>query len=118
MSKFSLSPLALALGWPPLGLSEPRQGLELAIAELYVRGANHTGFEAQGRADVVVDAGAGVVAHDEVVAVVVLHLVDRDGARQGEDTPVAEAADDAAIAKDNGANGVGDSGSICVSSCL
>ena len=54
-------------------------------------------------------AGAGIVAHDKVMPVVVLHLMDRDGTRQGEDAPVAEAADDTAIPEDNGADSVGDS---------
>lgn len=55
------------------------------------------------------DGGGGVVAHDEVVAVGVLHLVDGDGFGEGEDTPVGEAADDAAVAEDEGSYCLGDS---------
>lgn len=73
--------LGLASACPPPGHAKSRQGLQLAVSQLDVSGADHTRFEAKGRTDVLVDAGAGVVAHDEVVAVCVLHLVDRDGAR-------------------------------------
>ena len=46
----------------------------------------------------------------------VLHLVHGDGLREGEDAPVCEAADDAAIAEDLGADGLGDSRGVGVSS--
>lgn len=45
---------------------------------------------------------ARVVPHDKVVPVVVALLVSRDGARQGEDAPVVEGADHAALAEDTG----------------
>lgn len=53
------------------------------------------------------DLGGGVVSHDEVVAVVVLHLMDGDGFREGKDAPVGEAADDAAIPQDETPYGCG-----------
>lgn len=103
---------------PPPRRPKPGDGLELAVAELDVGGADHARLEAQGGADVVVDGGGGVVAHDEVVAVGVLHLVDGDGLGEGEDAPVGEAADDAAVAEDEGAYCLGDSvfgesGGVC-----
>lgn len=108
VSKKKTSILRLAALGPPLGRAESRDGLELAVAELDVGGADHARLEAQGRADVVVDARGGVVAHDEVVAVGVLHLVDGDWFGEGEDAPVGEAADDAAVFEDEGADGLGD----------
>ena len=39
-------------------------------------GTNHTGFETQCVANIVVNLCGGVVSHDEVVAVGVLHLMD------------------------------------------
>lgn len=75
-------------------------------------GADHSGLEAEGAADRLVDVCGGVVAHDEVVAVGVLHLVHRDGLGEGEDAPVGEAADDAAVFEDEGADGLGDSGVV------
>lgn len=74
-----------------------------------MRGANHARLEAQRGSHVLVDFGGGVVAHDEVVAVGVLHLVDGDWLGEGEDAPVGEAADDAAVFQDEGADGLGDS---------
>ena len=38
-----------------------------------------------------------VVSHDEVVAVGVLHLMDGDGTGQGENAPVRESSNDAAV---------------------
>lgn len=102
-------PLRLAALSPPLGRTKPRHSLKLAVTKLNMRGTNHARLEAQSRADVVVDAGGGVVAHDEVVAVGVLHLVDGDGLGEGEDAPVGEAADDAAVFEDEGADCLGDS---------
>lgn len=52
---------------------------------------------------------AGVVAQDEVVAAHVAGLVERDGARQVEDAPVGDVADDAALAEDQLAGGEDDS---------
>lgn len=72
-------------------------------------GANHARLEAQRGSHVLVDFGGGVVAHDEVMAVGVLHLVDGDWLGEGEDAPVGEAADDAAVFEDEGADGLGDS---------
>lgn len=50
-----------------------------------------------------------VVAHDEVVAVCMLHLMDGDWFWKGEDAPIAETTDDAAIFEDDGADCLGDS---------
>lgn len=72
-------------------------------------GADHTGLKSQGIADVLVHLGGGVVSHDEVVAVGVLHLMHRDGLGEREDAPVGEAAHDAAILEDEGADSLGDS---------
>lgn len=74
-----------------------------------MRRADHAWLEAQRVSDVLVDARRRVVPHDEVVAVGVLHLVDGDGLGQREDAPVGEAADDAAVFQDEGADGLGDS---------
>ena len=76
-------------------------------------GANHTGLKSQSVSDVLVHLGGGVVSHDEVVAVGVLHLMHRNGLGEGEDAPVGEAADDAAILEDEGADSLGDSGRTC-----
>lgn len=92
------SSLRLAGVCPPLGRAEACQGLELAVAELDVGGADHARLEAHDAADLAVQLGRGVVAHHKVVPVVVLHLVHRHGLGQGEDAPVGEAADDAAVA--------------------
>jgi hypothetical protein len=56
-----------------------------------------------------VDLGRGVVSHNEVVAVGVPHLMDGNGAGEGEHAPIGEAADDAAILDDKGADGLSDS---------
>lgn len=103
---FALS--ELVNGGPPLGGAEPGQRLELAVAKLDVGGPDHPGLEAQRLAQLGVDAGRRVVAHGEVVPVGVAHLVDRQGLGQGEDAPVGDAADDAAVGEDKGADGVGD----------
>lgn len=93
---------------PPLGRAESGQRLKLSVAELDMGGADHARLEPQGISDVAVDLCGGVVAHDEVVAVGVLHLVDGDGLGEGEDAPVREAADDAAVLEYEGADGVCD----------
>lgn len=74
-----------------------------------MRSTNHARLKTQSRTNVVVHARGGVVAHDEVVAVGVLHLVDGDWFGEGEDAPVGEAADDTAVFEDEGADGLGDS---------
>lgn len=77
----TISGLGFAALGPPLGSAKPSQGLEFAITEFDVSGADHTGFEAHGVSHVVVYCGRGIVAHDKIVAVSVLHLMDRDGTR-------------------------------------
>lgn len=72
-------------------------------------GTDHARLEAQRGPNALVHFGRGVVAHDKVVAVCVLHLVDGDWLGEGEDAPVGEAADDAAVFEDEGADGLGDS---------
>lgn len=74
-----------------------------------MRRTNHAGLEAQRIPDILVDVCARVVPHDEVVPVVVLHLVHGDGPRKGEDPPVAYSADDTTVTEDDGADCVGDS---------
>lgn len=71
--------------------------------------ADHTGLEAQGVADGSVNISRSIVTHGEVVAVGVTHLMGRDGLREREDTPVGDAADDTAVAEDEGTDGRGDS---------
>lgn len=78
-------------------------------------GADHARLEAQRGSNILVDFCRGVVAHDEVVAVGVLHLVDGDWLGEGEDAPVGEAADDAAILEDEGTDGLGNS--VCLFVC-
>lgn len=65
-----------------------------------MRRPDHARLEAHHVAHLAVQLGRRVVAHDKVVPVVVLHLVHRDGLGQGEDAPVGEAPDDAAVAED------------------
>lgn len=48
-----------------------------------------------------------IVAHNKVVAVGLLDLVDGYGFREGRDTPVGDAADDTAVAKDESADCLG-----------
>lgn len=93
----------------PLDITEAGGGLELAVAELDVCGTNDAGIEVDGVAHVGVRGGRCVVAHDEVVARLVLHLRPGNGAGELEDAPVGHAADDAAIAEDDLAGGEGDS---------
>lgn len=93
----------------PVDLPEAAQGLELLVAQLDARGADDAGVEAHGVADLVLDPGGGVVAHDEVVAVVVELLVARDGARQREHAPVVDGPDHAALPEDELARGEDDS---------
>jgi hypothetical protein len=96
----------------PLDGPEAGHGLELAVAELDVGGADDARVEAQGRAHLGVGGGRGVVAHEEVVAARVSHLVRGDGAREREDAPVGDAADDAAVAEDELSGGQGDAARV------
>lgn len=66
---------------PPLGRAKSRQSIQLPIAQLDMRGPNHAGFQAQRRPQILMDLGRRIVAHDEVMAVRVLHLVHGDGLR-------------------------------------
>lgn len=52
---------------------------------------------------------AGVVPHDEVVPLGVLHLMARHGLRQTEGAPVRDVADDAAVSEDDLSGGEDDS---------
>lgn len=88
--------------------AEPSHGIELSIAELDVRGADHSRLEEQRGADVAVDFGGRVVTHDEVVAMGLLDLVDDGGPGQRKDTPIVDAADDTAVLDDEATDGAGD----------
>jgi len=55
-----------------------------------------------------VDLRGCIVAHDKVVPVCLLDLVDGDRFREGRDTPIGDAADDTAVAKDESADCLGD----------
>lgn len=59
-----------------------------------------------------VRVGRGVVPHDEVVALAVLHLVAHQRPREGVDAVVLDAADHAALAEDDLAAGYGDSATV------
>ena len=74
-----------------------------------MRGPNNPGIKPHCVPHAVVRVRRGVVAHDEVVALVVTHLVAGDGTREGVDAVVLEAADYAALAEDDLAAGYGDS---------
>lgn len=68
--------------------------------------ANHSRLESEGVSDVVVCSRGGVVAHDKVMAVRVLHLVDGEWFGKGKDAPVRKTADDTAVAEDQTSHGV------------
>jgi len=71
--------------------------------------ADQARIQTHGAAQLVLGAGTGVEAHDEVVAVVVGRLQFLGGLGQQKGAPVADAADDAAFVEDNFAGGAGDS---------
>jgi hypothetical protein len=59
----------------PLGRAKSGKGRKLSVTELDMCGANHTWLKAQCVSNIVVNLCGGVVSHDEVVAVGVLHLM-------------------------------------------
>jgi len=84
----------------PLDLAKLGKVDELAIAQLDVGGTDDAGVDTEGAADLLVGLDAGIVAHDEVVAVGVTGLVFADGPRKVEHAPVRDVADHAALSED------------------
>lgn len=80
-----------------------RNTLQLPISQLHRPKLNHTWIERQGLADLVLDSRVGVVAHDEVLALVVDGLVDAGALGEGEGAPILDAADGAAVLENDGA---------------
>lgn len=68
--------LSLASLRPPLRCPKSRKRLKLSISKLYVSRTNHTGLEPQRRAHILVYCSRGIVSHNKVMAVCVLHLMD------------------------------------------
>lgn len=87
----------------PADGADAAHGVELAVAELDAGVADHAGVVAQDAGDGFLGGDAGVVAHGEVVARRVPHLMRRHGPRQREDAPVGQAPDHAPLAQDEGA---------------
>jgi hypothetical protein len=71
--------------------------------------ADQARIQAHGAAERVLGAGAGVEAHDEVVADVVGRLQLAGGLGQEEGAPVGDATDDAVLLEDHLAGGLCDS---------
>jgi hypothetical protein len=91
---------ALAEG-APVDLSEARNVLERAVAELDVRRVDDARLERHRLPQLRVDRRRRVVPQHKVVAAPVRHLVARDGPRQLVHAPVGEAADHAAVVEHN-----------------
>jgi len=96
----------------PRDLAKLAQRRQLAIAQLDVGRADHTGIDSERVPHLVVRLDARVVAHDEVVAAGVAGLVLAHGAWEHEDAPVLDVADDAAVAEDQLAGCEDDSGGV------
>lgn len=84
----------------PGHLPEFTQRLELPITQFHPADTDNPRIDAQRGRHVLVRADPRVVAHDEIVALCVLGLVERDAPRQVEDAPVGDVADHAALAED------------------
>ena len=102
---------SFSLCGPPLSLAPVNLGsdvgnaLKLAITQLNASESDHTWIERQGLADLVLNGGVGVVAHDEVLSLVVDGLVNAGALWEGEGSPVLDAADDTSVLEDDGAGG-------------
>lgn len=84
----------------PRNFPKLAQRLELAVTELDPPGADDARVDGERLAHRLVRADACVVPQDEVVALRVADLVPRRRAREHEDAPVLDVADDAAVAED------------------
>lgn len=99
----------------PLHAPKLRHIRQRPVPKLHVRRADDARVELHRVAHARVRIGRGVIPHDEVVAVAVLHLVADQGLREGVDAVVLDAADDAALAEDDLPAGYGDSGFLLAS---
>lgn len=93
----SLSTLSLLI---PLNLPEPAQRLQLPIPKLDARATDDARVERERRPHGLLCLRRGVEPQREVVAVVMAQLVSRHGVREGEDAPVSDRADHAALSED------------------
>lgn len=103
---FHLCGSTLSLAPVNLG-SDVGNALKLAIAQLNASKSDHTWIEGQSLADLILDGGVGIVAHNEVLTLVVDGLVDAGALWKGEGSPVLDTADDTSVLEDNGASGTG-----------
>lgn len=103
---FHLCGSALSLAPVNLG-SDVGNTLKLAITQLNASESDHTWIERQGLTDLILNGGIGVVAHDEVLALVVDGLVNASALWKGEGSPVLDAANDTSILKDDRAGSTG-----------
>jgi hypothetical protein len=76
--------------------------VQLPIPELHAPEPDHARVQTQRLAHLVLHGAVGVVAHDEVVSLVVDGLVLRGALRERRDAPVRDAADRAAVLEDEG----------------
>ena len=88
--------------------SNVRNALQLSITQLHTSELNHTWIQRQGLADLVLDSRVGVVAHDEVLALVVDGLMDAGAFWKGEGAPVLDATDGASVLEDDRAGCAGE----------
>lgn len=88
----------------------PRQRIQLPIPELHTPKLNHSRVETERLAHLVLHGAVGVVAHDEVVSVVVDCLMLGGTLRERGDAPVCNAPDCAAVLEDEGSGCASDTG--------
>ena len=81
--------------------------LKLAITQLDASESDHTWIERQGLADLILDGGVGIIAHNEVLSLVVDGLMNAGALWEGEGSPVLDATNDASVLEDDGAGGTG-----------
>lgn len=103
---FHLCGSTLSLAPVNLG-SDVGNALKLAIAQLNASKSDHTWIKGQSLADLILDGGVGIVAHNEVLTLVVDGLVDASALWKGESSPVLDTADDTSVLENNGASGTG-----------
>lgn len=87
--------------------SDVGNALKLAITQLNASESDHTWIERQGLADLILYCRVRVVAHDEVLALVVNGLVNASAFWKGEGSPILDAANDTSILEDDRAGGTG-----------
>lgn len=81
----------------------PRDRAQLSIPKLHAPELDHTRVQAERLSHLVLHGAVGVVAHDEVVALVVDGLMLGGALWERGDAPVGDAADGAAVLNDEGA---------------